>query len=152
MKKGQGALEYLMTYGWALLVIVVVGAALYALGVLNPSTYTQSRCTGLQYFLFGDQKASTTHYTVNMLNSNKDITVTGLAISLTAGGADLGTGAVTTTPAGTISQGSNFLVERDFTAGKIVGDSFTYSVAVTYNVVGGIQGNTDRGTCTGKIQ
>ena len=51
-RKGQGAMEYLMTYGWALLVIVVVGAALFALGVLNPATYTKSQCAGfgvLQY-------------------------------------------------------------------------------------------------------
>ncbi len=48
--KGQGALEYLMTYGWALLVVVVVGAALYSLGVLNPATYARQACTGFMYF------------------------------------------------------------------------------------------------------
>ncbi|MCW1304729.1 MAG: hypothetical protein OH354_03050 [Candidatus Parvarchaeota archaeon] len=35
-KKAQAALEYLMTYGWAILVIVIVIAALYALGVFTP--------------------------------------------------------------------------------------------------------------------
>ncbi len=39
MPKGQGALEYLMTYGWALIIIVIVGTALYVLGPLNPETY-----------------------------------------------------------------------------------------------------------------
>ncbi len=48
--KGQGALEYLMTYGWALLVVVVVGAALYSLGVLNPASYAKQACTGFVYF------------------------------------------------------------------------------------------------------
>ena len=65
-KKGQGALEYLMTYGWALLVIVIVVAALYAMGVLNPSTYQQSRCTGFQHFTFNDQKLSTTQYVLDV--------------------------------------------------------------------------------------
>jgi len=32
-KKGQGALEYLMTYGWAILVVMVVGIVLWYLGV-----------------------------------------------------------------------------------------------------------------------
>jgi len=35
MKKGQAALEYLMTYGWAILVVIVVVAALYAMGVFR---------------------------------------------------------------------------------------------------------------------
>lgn len=34
--KGQGAMEYLMTYGWAILIVVIVGVALAALGVFNP--------------------------------------------------------------------------------------------------------------------
>ena len=36
MKGQEGIGEYLATYGWAILVIVVVGLALFALGVLNP--------------------------------------------------------------------------------------------------------------------
>jgi len=38
----RNASEYLMTYGWALLVIIIVGAALFALGVLNPATYNEN--------------------------------------------------------------------------------------------------------------
>ena len=38
MKKGQAAMEYLMTYGWAILVIVIVLAALLYLGVFNLRT------------------------------------------------------------------------------------------------------------------
>ncbi len=34
--KGQSALEYLMTYGWALVVIIIVIAALFAFGIFNP--------------------------------------------------------------------------------------------------------------------
>lgn len=50
--RGESALELLMTYGWALLIIVVVGASLYALGVLNPATYSygeiDSYCDSLE--------------------------------------------------------------------------------------------------------
>ena len=31
----QSAMEYLMTYGWAILIIAVMLAALYSLGVFN---------------------------------------------------------------------------------------------------------------------
>jgi len=37
--KAQSAMEYLMTYGWAILIISVVLAALYQLGVFNPMTF-----------------------------------------------------------------------------------------------------------------
>ena len=50
MKKAQSAMEYLMTYGWAILIVIIVAAALYMLGVFDPSTYTQSTAVGFQGF------------------------------------------------------------------------------------------------------
>jgi hypothetical protein len=38
--KGQGAMEYLTTYGWAILVVVIVGLVLYQAGVFNTQTTT----------------------------------------------------------------------------------------------------------------
>jgi hypothetical protein len=35
MKKGQTGMEYLMTYGWAILIVIVVVCALYAMGVFT---------------------------------------------------------------------------------------------------------------------
>jgi hypothetical protein len=34
-RKGQGAMEYLMTYGWAILVVMVVGIVMWQLGIFN---------------------------------------------------------------------------------------------------------------------
>ncbi len=39
MLKLQAAMEYLVTYGWAIIIIVVALAVLYSLGVFNPNTY-----------------------------------------------------------------------------------------------------------------
>jgi uncharacterized protein (UPF0333 family) len=36
-KKGQQALEYLLTYGWAILIIIVVVGALFMMGVFKTS-------------------------------------------------------------------------------------------------------------------
>jgi hypothetical protein len=44
MKKGQAALEFLTTYGWAFLVILVMIGALAYFGILNPSGLLPSRC------------------------------------------------------------------------------------------------------------
>jgi hypothetical protein len=38
--KSQSAMEYLMTYGWAILIIAFVLAALYSLGIFNPVTFS----------------------------------------------------------------------------------------------------------------
>ena len=35
-KKSQAAMEFLMTYGWALLIVIIVIAALVFFGLLNP--------------------------------------------------------------------------------------------------------------------
>lgn len=49
-KKGQAAMEFLMTYGWAILVVLVVIGALAYFGVLNPQQFLPKKCqfsTGL---------------------------------------------------------------------------------------------------------
>jgi len=43
-KRGQAALEFLTTYGWAFLVILVMIGALAYFGVLNPTRFLPNRC------------------------------------------------------------------------------------------------------------
>jgi len=43
-KKGQAALEFLSTYGWAFLVVLVMIGALSYFGVLNPSNFVPENC------------------------------------------------------------------------------------------------------------
>lgn len=45
-RKGQSAIEYLTTYGWALLAIVIVGAVLTSMGVFNQCSTTSPRFGG----------------------------------------------------------------------------------------------------------
>lgn len=44
-RKGQAAVEYLTTYGWAILVTLVVGVALWQMGAFKPPS-TPPGCTG----------------------------------------------------------------------------------------------------------
>ena len=44
--RSQSALEYMMTYGWAILVIVIVAAVLYSLGIFSPSSSLSTTITG----------------------------------------------------------------------------------------------------------
>ena len=44
MKKGQAAMEFLMTYGWAILVVLIAIGALAYFGVLNPEKFLPEKC------------------------------------------------------------------------------------------------------------
>ena len=48
MEKGQAALEFIMTYGWAILAVLLSIGALAYFGVLNPSIFLPSSCTLMQ--------------------------------------------------------------------------------------------------------
>ncbi|MCX8195375.1 MAG: hypothetical protein N3G22_04705, partial [Candidatus Micrarchaeota archaeon] len=43
--RGQAAMEYLVTYGWALLALILVIALLYASGAFSSSAFLQPECT-----------------------------------------------------------------------------------------------------------
>ncbi|MDE1865162.1 MAG: hypothetical protein KGH94_00785 [Candidatus Micrarchaeota archaeon] len=42
--KAQNAMEFMMTYGWAIVILVVVLATLYSLGFFSPSTLSANVC------------------------------------------------------------------------------------------------------------
>lgn len=44
IRRGQAALEYLVTYGWAILAILVVVGALSYFGLLSPTRYLPAKC------------------------------------------------------------------------------------------------------------
>lgn len=79
-KKAQAALEFLMTYGWALLVILVMVGAFAYLGVTDPQQFIQDKCTlspGFDCAEIGWINVSgTTHLAVFISNLNdEDVTI-----------------------------------------------------------------------------
>jgi hypothetical protein len=85
-RRGQAALEYLVTYGWGFVVIIVVIGGLAYFGFLNPSKYIPEHCS------FGEQLSCTDYQvglsgTTDMIiliefqnNFGADISVTEVAI------------------------------------------------------------------------
>ncbi len=59
-KKSQAALEFIMTYGWAILVVLVAVGALAYFGVLSPDKFLPSKCTLQAGIGCMDHKASST--------------------------------------------------------------------------------------------
>jgi len=69
--KAQSALEYLMTYGWAILIIVIVGAALFALGVFNPASSTTMSLSGITNFQLIDAVLNKTSNNLTVIIGTK---------------------------------------------------------------------------------
>lgn len=160
MRKGQSAMEYLMTYGWAIIIVIIVAAALYALGVFNPGAYTTTAATG--FAELGKpapgawQVASNGNVVVNMINNQPyTLNITDLTVQNTAGVEcdTLRINGRTLTNQATIANGNSFNVTAscsDFISTP--GSSYTLKFAFTYdNVDSGLTGFRDSGTITGKV-
>ncbi len=99
-RKGQAAMEFLMTYGWAILVVLVVIGALAYFGVLSPSTLLPEKCTFPVSVNCVDHSVSPTAVTVVLLNgAGRDITIRG--VTATSEALSPGAGAAQTTTCST---------------------------------------------------
>jgi hypothetical protein len=45
-RKGQAALDFLMTYGWAIALVVIIAAVLFALGIFDTSNFIGNKAAG----------------------------------------------------------------------------------------------------------
>lgn len=96
-KKGQAAMEFLMTYGWAILVVLIAIGALAYFGVLNPGRFLPESCTltpGLscegQVVRFGTTGVNDSTIQLTIRNGKgADLTNVGINITATDSGAVL---------------------------------------------------------------
>jgi len=77
----QSAMEYLVTYGWAILVLTVALAALFSLGLLSPGKFAAQQCVVSSGFAcLGYSLASNGILYLNLQQSTPDpISVTAVA-------------------------------------------------------------------------
>jgi len=81
--KAQTAMEYLMTYGWAILIIIVVVAALYSLGVFSVGTSIAcSPC--FSYFAYRDYDSTIGLERVHIRNGPRSLSALSCALGCTA--------------------------------------------------------------------
>ena len=122
MKKGQSALEYLVTYGWAILAIVIVAAILWYFGVFNPSRFTSShQCGGFSDFQCLDYNVSGS--SAGIVLGNK------LGTTLQSIIASVGDGSCTPSPA---SVGPNNQLTLTCTGIGSAQAGNTYNVSLTF--------------------
>ncbi len=96
-KSAQAAMEFLMTYGWAILVVLVVIGALAYFGVLSPSTLLPEKCTFPVSVNCVDHSVSGSAVTLIMLNgAGRDMKINRVSASSEAlGSGSLGCSCIT---------------------------------------------------------
>ncbi len=79
----QSAIEYLMTYGWAILVILVVLAILFLMNIFNSGTFTPAGCQQQPGFLCSNPLLNASGYlSVSVGRNAAAINATGVACTL----------------------------------------------------------------------
>jgi hypothetical protein len=161
-KKGQAAMEFLMTYGWAILVVLAAIAALAYFGVLSPQNLLPERTTFTAPLPNVDTAlvtASNGEVQVAFRNNvgvpiNIDTTATGTAdgdcgatpvISVSYAGTEHTTDTVT------IPNGAGFLLSWTCNTASI-GDKFKATLGFEYENAETTQTRKHTGTVDGRYQ
>ncbi len=131
-KRSQSALEYMMTYGWAILIIVIVAVILYSMGIFNPSSSISTTITG-----FSSTPVSSALFTNNGGLSISVQNSVGYPIEITNITATTPTGGkVTIQPNITLLSGKSqvFVLSKVFTASS-QNSHISTAVTITYKEV-----------------
>lgn len=153
--KGQTAIEYLMTYGWAILIILIVAGVLAYYGIFAPSGFLGPTARGFGQVQVLNPWSLTTGGTITLNLENRvggTITITDIEVTLESGGSGNGHAAPSCTgcPDGTdlVSGGKAvFTANIDGLTTGNKGDSYTATVTITYTYEGGTF--TSTGTISG---
>jgi hypothetical protein len=167
-KKGQAAMEFLMTYGWAIVVVLAAIGALAYFGVLSPSKLLPDKTTFPTPIQSVDSSAKVTlvgNYVEVAFRNNKGSSITIPAApgtyTMTPAASVIGCG--TYNMSGTyqgatllnttqISNGDSFLLRWTClgTTTAKVGDKFHADITFAYINVDTTQSLTEAGTAEGK--
>jgi len=148
-KKGQGAMEYLMTYGWAILVVMIVGVVLWQLGVFKvgqtSTTITGwAKLTPLSSSIVYASSSEVFSAQFNNLNgvpirvknvlANETVTETPCTVTVNTATAAAGTGLLDEEV--TAGAGNTFMVNATcLAANKNAQDTYAMGIVITYDSV-----------------
>src|SRR3989338_3645135 len=149
--KGQSALPILTTYGWAIGIIVIVVAAMFALGILNPSTYTSDSCVGFGKLPYQEHKVDTDGILTLVLKNGvgRSISITTMTVTPQGGTEQtVFTSNTTVAPLADIT-----LVAETGATGwtGTAGEAYQGTVSVLYDTAS-ITANRESGSCTGALE
>ena len=140
-KRAQAAMEFLMTYGWAILVVLVAIGALAYFGVLSPNKFLPTSCT-LEPGISCDHKVEAGQTTLVLKNGlGKDITVGAISV-----------GECSTTFNQAFASGTQATFTLTGCTNGVAGARFNQNVALNYTESESGLTRTMKGVVTGKIE
>jgi len=142
-KRGQAAMEFLMTYGWAILAaIIVVGVLWYIIG--SPGNLAGDQFKISQPLVANAMALNTTHLQLEVRNGvGTSIDITDVLFDAGSACTDLSGQAITVAD-GTLTV---LLMECDLTSG----DRFNSEVAIKYTESGSAVTQSASGSVTGQV-
>ena len=147
-RKSQAAMEFLMTYGWAILVVLVAIGALAYFGVLSPDRFLPSKCQLPAGIACTDFKISTASGVTIVLRNGLGFDTTGVTV---------GVSGCTSPAATTLTNGDqkNFIATDcknvDGTA-ITAGSKFSGDVNVSYTNADTLLTHKVQGSMTGRVE
>jgi hypothetical protein len=154
--RGQAALEYLMTYGWAILVIMIVGAYLWQMGIFGQQSIVPG-CSGFSQIRPLDARFIQSSETLSMIIINE----AGTTYEYTGMSATIGSNDCTCDPAdgcdladiGSVRPGMTHMINLTSCGGSYArGEYYKANIRISYeNVVSGIE-HVTTGDCWGGVE
>ena len=148
-KRGQAAMEFLMTYGWAILVVLAAIGALAYFGVLNPSRTLPRSCTLVPGMSCDDFKVTTTTAQLVLRNGMGD-RLSSVTASIQGCTPDTKANGDDSWDDGTILGGTGGITLTGCSNGAIT-SRFKKDVAITYTTSAGVS-HTVTGIVTSSIE
>jgi len=152
-KKGQGAMEYLMTYGWAILVVMIVGIVMWQLGIFNlgSSSVTSTGFSKIKPQLTSCKMTTAGVFSCLFTNgAGTAISVTGWNVNLTSGTQC----STSTTYANPINVGDNIALVASSCGLGTAGQAYSVNVyfAYTQSIAGTTVTHSDFGSVRGPYE
>jgi hypothetical protein len=127
--KGQSALDFMMTYGWALLLIVLAVGALFALGIFNTGSFIGARAVGFTQVGVPAWRVNGSGAFIVQLSNRAGTNINVSSVAFTFQGATTTNSTVNQTiPNGATSP----TLTLGTINGTIVGASYSIPVTITY--------------------
>ncbi len=156
-KKGQAAMEFLMTYGWAILVVLIAIGALVYFGVISPDRFVQDNCSltpPLSCSQLGDFQATAaaaSNVKFQVQNgAGNTVNVEAVTVTETDGEICTRVDTVTSVPDG--GKEEFVFTCNDISAATAAGTKFKADLGITYSLPEGAYNQTSTGKIAVRIQ
>lgn len=149
-KKGQAAMEFLMTYGWAILVVLAAIGALAYFGVLSPDKFLADKYVLAGGFSAGAYKVSSAGTVYLEVQNNLGVGVQSALVTLAPkSGNSTCSGAVNLGALQNSDKNSTTFACTDMGA---AGTKFRGDISIVYQKEGESVTHTASGSITGKVE